>query len=82
MQSFKNGYIQSISEFINFWKMFGKFIGGVSIGRTIKIDIFYLLVREHRQKLLPGLNKFWALRGWGFLGESVKKGEFMTKISF
>ena len=31
-----------MSEFINFWKMFGKFIGGVSIGQTIKIDIFYL----------------------------------------
>ena len=68
MQSFKNGYIQSISEFINFWKMFGKFIGGVSIGRTIKIDIFYLLVREHRQKTFARFEQILGVKGVGFFG--------------
>ena len=37
---------------------------------------------EHWQKTFVMLSKFWPLREWGDLGESVKKGKFMTKIFF
>ena len=38
--------------------------------------------REHRQKTFVMLSELWPLRGWGVLGESIKKGIFVTKIFF
>ena len=41
-------------------------------------------LREHWQKTFVTHSGFWPLRGWGGggLSESVKKGKFLTKISF
>ena len=38
--------------------------------------------REHRQKTFAMLSELWPLSGWGVLGESIKKGIFVTKIFF
>ena len=37
-------------------------------------------VREHGQKTLVILSRSWPLKGVGFLGDSVIKGKFVTKI--
>ena len=35
--------------------------------------------REHQQKTFVKLSRFWPLRGWGGLGESVKKENLWQK---
>ena len=43
---------------------------------------FTNILWEHQQKTFVTLSRFWPLRVWGSLSESVKKGQFMTKIFF
>ena len=38
------------------------------------------VIREYRQKTLIMLSKFWPLSGCEDLSESVKKGNFLTKM--
>ena len=51
----------------------------VSTGRNV--------LREHRQKNVVTLSRFWPLRRWGWgegwgVGESVKEGKFARKTFF
>ena len=39
-------------------------------------------IREHQQKPFVTLSKFWLLRGWVGLSESIRKGKFIKKYFF
>ena len=49
--------------------------------KKTSLDFHDIFSREHQQKTLFTLSRFWLLR-WGCVSESVKKGKLVMKIFF
>ena len=50
--------------------------------KFFRIDLHTVSLREHLQIAFVTLSRFWSLRVWGSLSESIKKGIFMGENLF